>query len=455
MTLIITLFAFVIALGMLILVHEMGHYWVARWNGVKVLRFSIGFGKPLFVWRAGQDQTEWALSVFPLGGYVKMLDEREGAVPEAEAHRAFNRQNVWRRIAIVAAGPAANMLFAVLIYWCMFVVGVQELSPRLSLAGYSEEEVTAARIAGIQNGDLVLDVNGEAVKSWSELRWVLLRQVVDGQSAVLRIRTMDGREVFRTLDLSGVNIEAQNQDFIETAGLLPWLPPAVIGRVNEGGAAERAGLRVGDEVISVDGEKVRSWRHFVSLILRAPEQMLQLEVRRDNQILDIVAHPEAVTEKGQRIGRLGVEVASTFEHAEVMTTVSYGVVDSLSRAVRKTWETTILSVRMIGRMLTGQVSWRNLSGPVTIADYAGKSARMGLDQYLLFVAIISISLGIMNLLPIPVLDGGLLLYYLIEVLRGRPVSERTMETGLKIGLALLMMLMALAFYNDITRIVSG
>ena len=240
MELLMTLLAFVVALGMLIFVHEMGHYCVARWNGVKVLRFSIGFGTPLLRWRAGRDQTEWALGAFPLGGYVKMLDEREGEVPQGELHRAFNRQNVWRRIAIVAAGPSANMLFAVLIYWCMFVIGVQEFSPRISLTSQTANEMTAARMAGVQDGDLVLDVNGEAVKSWPELRWVLLRRMIDQQPAVLRIKTADGVEVFRTLDLSGVDIESEKQDFMETAGLSLWLPPAILGRIHEGSAAERA-----------------------------------------------------------------------------------------------------------------------------------------------------------------------------------------------------------------------
>ncbi|WP_341644699.1 RIP metalloprotease RseP [Thauera sp. SDU_THAU2] len=445
---------FALALGLLILIHELGHYLVARWCGVKVLRFSIGFGKPLLSCKAGRDRTEWALAAFPLGGYVKMLDEREGPVAPEELHRAFNRQSVWRRFAIVAAGPLANLLLAVALYWGLFVTGSNELRPRLALS----DTPAIAQAAGVQDGDLVLAVDDEAVRSWQDLRWVLLRHALDSREVLLHVRTLDDREAVRRLDLRGVPIDDERQDLIVRLGLQPWRPliPAVIGRVADDGAAARAGMRSGDEVLAIDDTPIASWGELVAKVRDAAGQDLRFEVQRGGErfVLDIV--PDELAEGGARIGRIGVGVAEPLQDGlSMFAEVRYGIGEGLVKAVRQTWETSVLSLKMIGRMLTGEVSWKNLSGPVTIADYAGQTAQLGLDHYLKFVALISISLGVLNLLPIPVLDGGHLLYYTVEIIKGGPIPERVMEIGQQIGLVLLAMLMAFAFYNDINRLISG
>ncbi|GAB1458373.1 RIP metalloprotease RseP [Thauera sp.] len=454
MTLFDYLIPFALALGLLILVHELGHYLVARWCGVKVLRFSIGFGKPLLRHTAGRDGTEWVLAAFPLGGYVKMLDEREAPVAAPELHRAFNRQSVYRRFAIVAAGPLANFLLAIVLYWGLFVSGTEELKPRVALS----DTPAIAQAAGVREGDLVEAVDEEPVRSWQDLRWVLLRHALDSREVMLRVRTLEDVEAFRRLDLSGVAIDEGNTDLIARLGLRPWRPaiPAVIGRIAEASAAERAGLRGGDRVLAISGTPVEAWSDLVRLVREAPGRALGFEVEREGVIVKLVITPEAAEEGGAQIGRIGVGVAEAPAGGiAIFGEVRYGVLEGLSRAVVQTWETSVLSLKMIGRMLTGEVSWKNLSGPVTIADYAGQTAQLGWAHYLKFVALISISLGVLNLLPIPVLDGGHLLYYTVEIIKGGPIPERIMEVGQQIGLALLVMLMAFAFYNDLNRLISG
>ncbi|HPE04590.1 MAG TPA: RIP metalloprotease RseP [Thauera sp.] len=454
MTLFDYLIPFALALGLLILVHELGHYLVARWCGVKVLRFSIGFGKPLLRRTAGRDGTEWVLAAFPLGGYVKMLDEREAPVAAPELHRAFNRQSVYRRFAIVAAGPLANFLLAIALYWGLFVAGIEELKPRVTLS----DTPAIAQAAGVREGDLVVAVDEEPVRSWQDLRWVLLRHALDSREVMLRVRTLEDVEAFRRLDLSGVAIDEGGTDLIARLGLRPWRPaiPAVIGRVAGGSAAERAGLQDGDRVLAIAGTPVVAWSDLVRLVREAPGRALDFEVERGGEAVKLVITPEAAEEGGAQIGRIGVGVAEAAAGGIAMFgEVRYGVLEGLSRAVQQTWETSVLSLKMIGRMLTGEVSWKNLSGPVTIADYAGQTAQLGWTHYLKFVALISISLGVLNLLPIPVLDGGHLLYYTIEIIKGGPIPERVMEVGQQIGLALLVMMMAFAFYNDLNRLISG
>ena len=454
MTLFDYLIPFALALGLLILVHELGHYLVARWCGVKVLRFSIGFGKPLLVRTAGRDRTEWALAAFPLGGYVKMLDEREGPVEAAELHRSFNRQSVYRRFAIVAAGPIANFLLAIALYWGLSVTGTDELLARVALS----DTPAIAQAAGVRDGDLVVAVDEEAVRSWQELRWVLLRHALDNRAVVLRVRTLEDVDAFRRLDLSTVAIDDGNADLIARIGLAPWRPQIapVIGRIAAGSAAERAGMQGGDRVTAIAGTPIESWAELVSRVREAPGRALAFELERGGRMLVVDVTPEFVEQDGVRIGRIGVGVAEPAPGGLAMFgEVRYGVVEGLSRAISQTWETSVLSLKMIGRMLTGEVSWKNLSGPVTIADYAGQTAQLGWTHYLKFIALISISLGVLNLLPIPVLDGGHLLYYTVEIIKGGPIPERIMEIGQQIGLALLVMLMAFAFYNDINRLISG
>ncbi len=449
------LIPFVVALGVLIFIHEYGHYRVARWCGVKVVRFSIGFGYPLLKWTRGPDRTEWVVAAFPLGGYVKMLDEREAPVPDAEQARSFNRQSVWRRFAIVAAGPLANFLLAIVLYWGLFATGTQELQPRLALSAASD---TVAVGAGIRDGDLVTHVDDEAVRSWSELRWVLLRHVIDGRQIVLRVRTEGNVEIFRHVDFSGIRVDGRETDLIEAIGLRPWRPviAPVVGQIMAGSAAARAGLEPGDRFVSLGGDVIASWVELVERVRASPGEPMPATVLRDGRVLAMTIIPDEASDGGERIGRIGISVAEPAGgHASMFTLVRYGPFEGLQKAMLKTWDTSVLTLKMIGRMITGDVSWKNLSGPVTIADYAGQTAKLGWTHYLGFVALISISLGVLNLLPIPVLDGGHLLYYTIEIIKGGPVSERVMEIGQQIGLVALVMLMAFAFYNDIARLISG
>ncbi|MBK7237713.1 MAG: RIP metalloprotease RseP [Sterolibacteriaceae bacterium] len=454
MNMVSTVAAFVFALGILIVVHEYGHYLIARWCGVKVLRFSVGFGKALITRRRGPDNTEWTLAAFPLGGYVKMLDEREAPVEPHELHRAFNRQPVGKRFAIVLAGPVANFLLAIALYWGLYSYGTQELRP---LLGKPVAQSVAER-AGFADGELVTAVAGQKTETWQELRWQLLQHALD--KAPVKIEVVNARNELseRSLDLSDVSTENLEGDLLSQLGLRLFRPdlPAIIGKLSADGVAERAGLVVGDRLTVVDGKPIEHWMDVVTAIRAAADREIEIEFRRADETRSARLTPTEVEENGRRIGRIGIGPQETdFDRSRLMTTVSYSLIDALSKAVHTTWETSTFSLSILGRMVTGDVSWKNLSGPVTIADYAGQSARLGLTYYLKFLALISISLGVLNLLPIPILDGGHLMYYIVEIIKGGPVSEKVMEIGQQIGLALLVMLMAFAFYNDINRLLSG
>ncbi|MBS3916329.1 MAG: RIP metalloprotease RseP [Sulfuritalea sp.] len=446
--------AFALALGLLIVVHEAGHFLVARWCGVKVLRFSVGFGKPLLSMRVGRDGTELALAAFPLGGYVKMLDEREGEVAFHELPRAFNRQSVWKRFGIVLAGPAANFLLAIFMYWALFVHGVEEPKPVL---GAPAAQSIAER-AGFQEGELVRSINGQAIASWQEFRWELLQQTLGKGAATLEVINKRQEISFRKLDLSAIDTSDLEGDILQQIGFRfyrPLLPP-VIGKVTPGGIAELAGLREGDRILAVEDEPITNWAQVVTIIRDAPGRPIRLDIDRHGNSFSLSLIPAEADERGKRVGRIGIGVREeVVDRAALMTVVRYGPAESLGKAISQTWDTSVFSLKMLGRMIVGEVSWKNLSGPVTIADYAGQSAKLGLAYYIKFLALISISLGVLNLLPIPLLDGGHLMYYIVEIIKGGPVSERVMEIGQQIGLALLVMLMAFAFYNDINRLVSG
>lgn len=448
------LVAFVVVLGVLIVVHEFGHYLVARLCGVKVLRFSVGFGRPIWRRTLGRDGTEWAIGLFPVGGYVKMLDEREGEVAPAELHRAFNRQSVGKRSAIVVAGPAANFLLAILLYWGVFIHGSDELLPILG----TPPADTPAAVAGIANGERVRAVDGVPVATWSDFRWLVLQKAA-GQESV-RIETVNRQQEVAFRDLRVTELAERNWegDLFEHLGLTFYRPriKPVVGKVVAGGEGERAGLQVGDEVVEIDGVPIASWSDVVLKIRGSASKTLSFNVLRDGKIVGLRVTPESFADGGKTLGRIGVAVRDDGEaRREVRTFVRYGWLDAGRKAVREAWEQSSFSLVMLGRMLTGEVSWRNLSGPVTIADYAGQSAKLGMEYYLKFMALVSISLGVLNLLPIPVLDGGHLLYHMIEVVKRGPLSERAMEIGQQIGLSILLSLMAFAFFNDINRLLSG
>jgi regulator of sigma E protease len=454
MSLLHTVVSFIVALGVLIVVHELGHYLVARWCGVKVLRFSVGFGRPLVARRIGPDRTEWIVAAVPLGGYVKMVDEREGAVAPEDLPRAFNRQSVWRRFAIVLAGPVANFLLAIALYWGLFMGGVQEAKP---IIGAPEAGTVAAR-AGLARGDTIRAINDEPMATWQEVRWRLLQLAFDRKAARLEIQSAGNALDWRTLDLSQVNPDEIEGDLLARLGLRLYRPDVapIIGQVIAGGVAERAGLAARDRVLAIDGQPIATWDALVAKVRGSPGRTLDIEIERAGKRLRVAVVPEAVAQGAETIGRIGA--GPHFEPEAMkpyLVDMRYGPVESLSRALAKTWEMSVFSLRMLGKMIVGEVSWRNLSGPVTIADYAGQSAQLGLAPYLAFLALISISLGVLNLLPIPLLDGGHLMYYTIEVLKGSPVSERTMEFGQRAGLVVLLFLMAFAFYNDINRLISG
>ena len=446
--------AFAVVLGVLIVVHEFGHYLAARLCGVKVLRFSVGFGRALWSRRFGRDGTEWSVGAFPLGGYVKMLDEREGEVSPEELGRTFNRQTVGRRSLIVAAGPAANFVLAIFLYWAVFMYGSNELLPVLG----PPPAGTPAAMAGIVNGDEVRKVNGEPVPTYNDLRWVLLHKAVDHEHVELELINERGEISFRRLALGAAGEQGWEGDALERLGIRFYRPeiPAVVGKVMPGSPGEAAGLQRGDEIVAIDGEAVATWPEFVARVRAAPGRQLRIEIERGGVPVAVDVVPDAISERGRQIGRVGVAVADDVTAArEVRTFVRYGFFEAGARALGETWDKSVFSLVMLGKMLTGEVSWRNLSGPVTIADYAGQSARLGLDYYLRFMALVSISLGVLNLLPVPVLDGGHLMYHLVEVVRRRPLSERAMEIAQQIGLSILVVLMAFAFFNDFNRLLSG
>jgi len=450
-----TVVAFIVALGILIVVHELGHYSVARWCGVKVLRFSVGFGRPLVRRIHGADRTEWVIGAIPLGGYVKMLDEREDDVAPEDLPRAFNRQSVWKRIAIVAAGPIANFLLAIVLYWGLFMHGIPGMKPVIA----EPPAASIAAAAGFKGGDTLRAVAGEPVVQWQDARWRLLREGVDRAAVEVDVVDAGGREVLRRLDLSGITTAQLEENFLGHVGLVVAQPKfePVIGRIVGGGVAERAGLLAGDRVMAIDGRTIDDWEGLVKAIRSSPGKPLEIEVDRDGRAAPTVRLvPEPSEEGGQVIGKVGIGPKVDPAQVErMMVDVRHGPLESLGEAVAKTWSTSVLSLQMLGKMLIGQVSLKNLSGPITIADYAGQSVQVGWLAYLTFIALISISLGVLNLLPIPMLDGGHLMYYAFEVVVRRPVSERAMAIGQQVGMGVLFVLMAFAIFNDIHRLIGG
>ena len=449
MTLLSTLAAFVVALGLLIVVHEFGHYWVARRCGVKVLRFSVGFGRPIARWVRGADRTEWTIGALPLGGYVRMLDERDPEcqpIAAADLPRAFSRQSVWRRIAIVLAGPLANLILAVAIYWLLLVMGAME--PR-ALMGMPQANSAAAR-AGVQAGDLVVGVAGAEVRSLRELSWMLVQRVGEPEVA-LELEQPSGARREALIDLSSLHPDQLEQGALVALGLRPYTHSPRIERLTPGGAAEAAGLKAGDVVVAVEGLPLAGATALIERVRTSAGRPLALRVQRGAELVELQVIPASVPDRdGAAIGRIGAELND--RPASVL--VRYGAIEAVPLAFRRTGETISFSLRMLGKMVMGEASWKNLSGPVTIADYAGQTARTGLSSYLAFLALVSISLGVLNLLPIPMLDGGHLLYYSIEIIKGSPPADWIVEWGQRAGIAVLVGLTMLALYNDFVRLLT-
>ena len=451
---ILTVLAFVLTLAVLIVIHEYGHYRVAVACGVKVLRFSVGFGRVVWRRQATPDSTEFVLSALPLGGYVRMLDEREGPVVASEHHLAFNRKPLWQRAAIVAAGPIANLLLAVLLYSSAHWIGVDE--PRALLGPPSADSL--AERAGIRAGDWVRAYSGDGLewsdlRSMTDLRWEVTQAVLHGEPLHLLLSDREGHAQRRVLlPLDSLGSPEIDTELMRRIGIGQPLSEPVLGEVKAGGPGAVAGLRAGDRVLSIDGLPIVDASKVRELILAsgrggAARPMLW-RFERAGQTLQATVTPAVVTANGERVGRVELYPGQPPE----MVTVRYGFFDGIAKAASKTWEMSTLTLKMLGKMVIGEASLKNLSGPLTIADYAGQSARLGLAYYLGFLAVVSISLGVLNLLPLPMLDGGHLMYYLFEGVTGRPVSELWLDRLQRGGVALMLMMMSLALYNDVARL---
>ena len=450
----ITVLAFILTLGVLIVVHEYGHYRVAVACGVKVLRFSVGFGRVLWSRQATPQSTEFVISALPLGGYVRMLDEREGPVAPGDVHRAFNRKSLWQRTAIVAAGPLANLLLAVLLYAAAHWIGMEE--PKALMAPPAAGSV--AERAGLRAGDWAQawsddGVEWQDLRSMSDLRWQVTQSVLHGTPLHLLVSDAHGRGQRRVvLDLHTLGAREIDAALMKRIGLGAPFSEPVLGETKAGGPAERAGLRPGDRVLSIDGHAIEESGRIRELIRASGAdgvaKPMLWRVERAGQTLEISVTPNIAGDGERTVGRIEAYPGQP----PILVTVRYGVLEGLSRAVSRTWEMSTLTLKMLGKMLIGEASLKNLSGPLTIADYAGQSVQLGLAYYLGFLAVVSVSLGVLNLLPLPMLDGGHLMYYLFEGVTGRPVSELWLERLQRGGVAIMLMMMSLALYNDVARL---
>lgn len=440
------LISFIVALGILIFVHEYGHFWVARRNGIKVLRFAIGFGKPIFSWRDKQD-TEYTIGLIPLGGYVRMLDERVDDVSENEKSVSFNNKSVGQRIAVVAAGPMANFIFAIIALFITFLLGVPTVKP---VVGDVTSE-SAAEQAGLMNRDEIIMVNDVSVSDWEQTQHQLVQAIGDDNLTIGIER--DGAKIVYTLDTR--NWQPEHGELLSGLGITPYRPQPklTIHTVVEGSAAERAGIQRGDTITKVNGEDVDSWSLFVNQIANNPESTLTVEIQRNQSLIELNVTPDSrQDENGFTQGYLGVAPEMNTWPKGYVFDIQYAIFPALIKAVEKTWSLIKLIFSTVAKLIVGDISINNLSGPISIAQGAGVSAQGGLIYFLGFLALISVNLGVVNLLPLPVLDGGHLMYFFIELIRGKPVSERVQEIGFRFGALILMMIMGIAIINDFGRL---
>lgn len=451
----ISIVTFIVAIGVLVAVHEFGHFWVARRLGIRVLRFSIGFGKPLYRRVLGADQVEFVIAAVPLGGYVKLLDEREGNVAERDLPRAFNRQPVWKRIATLLAGPIFNLIFAIALYWVLFVAGVPAIKP---VVGEIAPDSIASH-AGLRYEDEILQVGGKPTATLEAATLAILEDLTDNGTIDMRVRGVDGAERNVSLVAGDRSRELTQPDaLLPGLGFDTWRPRVkpVIAVVTPGSAGERAGLRVGDVIQAIDGAPITHFQELVNRVKPNPGRTVTLQVRRDGAVRDIRVTIGQDKQGGRKTGLIGIgpkdQRIPTGRTAEEMQTLQqYSVLAAVGQAAAKTWDTSIFTLRIVGRIVTGDVSLQAISGPISIAETTGFAARLGWRPFLNMLALISISLGVLNLLPIPILDGGQVVYQLAELVKGRPVSERAQLLGQQIGIAMLILMMTLAFYNDIAR----
>ncbi|MBA6412746.1 RIP metalloprotease RseP [Parahaliea sp. F7430] len=451
MDLIYTILITLATLGILVAVHEYGHFWVARRCGVKVLRFSIGFGKSLYSWRDKQG-TEYSIAAIPLGGYVKMLDEREAEVAAEDQHQAFNRKPVLQRIAVVAAGPLANFLLAILAYWCLFMAGETGYAPLVGKV----EAGSIAEVAGLEVGQEIVAVDGKPTPTWQALSFQLLDRIGDSGTIHFTVKYPESDVLYESEAVVNEWLSEQEQpDLFGGLGLSLYTPEILpqVGEISPGSPAQLAGLESGDMVLSADGIAMPLWQDWVEYVRARPGQEITLQLRRGEQELQLAIVPErVVSDEGEAIGRVGVAVVIPEMPPELLRSFPRGPVEALVAGVDRTGELVVFTLSSIKKMIQGLISPKNLSGPITIAKVASASAKSGLESYISFLALLSVSLGVLNLLPIPVLDGGHLLYYTVELLAGRPVPEKIQAFGYQLGLFLVLGIMALALYNDFARL---
>lgn len=446
-----TVFAFLFALALLVVVHELGHFWVARLCGVKVLRFSVGFGKPLLIKRLGADQTEWVVSLIPLGGYVKMLDERETevAIPAEELPRAFNRQPVTKRIAIVVAGPLANFLLALVLYAAINWIGFNAPEPRMD-APIEQSQAAQLIEADTLTGALLQSINGRSVRSWDDVQARLTEAAADQLDASIVLLSSQQQSIQVILHTEAVVLDENQPDAATQLGLRPAQGAPMIGTVLADSPAQASGLQAGDRIVRVNGAAIHSASQLLQQIRNSAGQVLNLDVLRGQKTVAYRVTPQAQNDaEGHVIGKIGASIAPQYRFIQIR----YGMLESIALAGQQLKNLAWFNLRMLWKVLSGNLSLKSLSGPLTIADYAGRTAQMGWIPYVNFLALISLSLGVLNLLPVPLLDGGHLLYYLAEIILGRELSPRAQEIGQRIGLGLLLLLMSVALFNDVARLI--